>query len=343
MKRVLGILAILTVLTLALPAPAFAAPEEDDRVVLGGSFTLQSGEVLEGDLVVIGGAAELEADSKVTGAVFVMGGNADIAGEVDGDVVLLGGNVNLMQTGWIHGDVSVLGGNLNRDSQAKIDGQVISGGGSFVWPLEGFEFPSYEYVRPFDTFRFRFSPLLDIFWFGFRSLLMAALAVLTVMFWPNPTDRTGKTAIGQPILSGGLGLLTFIVAPVLLIALTITIILIPVMIVAVILWVVACVFGWIAIGLEVGNRMAESFKWELQPAAAAGIGTLVVSLVFGGIGLVPCIGWIAPFLVLSVGLGAVILTRFGSREYQPAAALAPVEDAPKKTTTRKRTTTKKSE
>ena len=40
----------------------------------------------------------------------------------------------------------------------------------------------------------------------------------------------------------------------------------------------------------------------------------LISLI-GGIGLVPCVGWIAPFLVAAMGLGGVILTRFGSQPY----------------------------
>ncbi|MFQ5923361.1 MAG: hypothetical protein ACE5M4_11005, partial [Anaerolineales bacterium] len=55
--------------------------------------------------------------------------------------------------------------------------------------------------------------------------------------------------------------------------------------------------------------------------------------VVGGIGLIPCIGWLAPLLVGAAGLGAVILTRFGSREYEISAELPPPES--KKTPAKK--------
>ena len=124
------------------------------------------------------------------------------------------------------------------------------------------------------------------------------------------------------------------------ILLAITIIGLPVSFLLAVAFVVALVFGWIAVGVEVGHRMSEAFNWEIAPAASAGIGTLAVSFVIGGIGQIPCIGWLAPLLVGAAGLGAVILTRFGSREYVPASASAELAP-PEKKTPAKRTTTKK--
>lgn len=34
-------------------------------------------------------------------------------------------------------------------------------------------------------------------------------------------------------------------------------------------FVIAILFGWVAIGLEVGKRLGEMLKWELHPAAEA--------------------------------------------------------------------------
>jgi hypothetical protein len=160
-------------------------------------------------------------------------------------------------------------------------------------------------------------------WFGLRSLLVAALATIVVMFWPEPTARAARAVVAQPLLSGGLGLLTFVVAPVLLIVLAITIILSPVSLLAAVLLVLGGVFGWIAIGKEVGDRLVKAFTWDLHPAASAGLGTLALSLVVGGIGLIPCVGWMVAFVVVAIALGAVLLTRFGSREYAPAPAATP--------------------
>jgi hypothetical protein len=109
--------------------------------------------------------------------------------------------------------------------------------------------------------------------------------------------------------------LTVIIAPILVVILAITILLIPVSLLAVFLLIVAGLFGWIAIGTEVGKRIAQMFKGGWPLAASAGVGTFVISLVAGALNVIPCIGWIGSALVVMLGLGGVILTRFGTISY----------------------------
>jgi hypothetical protein len=350
MKKLVLVPAVVLVAALALPGAAYAGEAEQGQVVFGGSFTLESGDVLNGDLVIFGGSADLEQGSIVDGDVLLFGGNVEVNGEIKGDLALLGGNADLGPSAVITGDVVTLGGNVDRAEGAVVEGQLRSAEGfnrtfSFDFP----NLPDFD-----DTFRIRpfgrssvgpfFSPVTGILWFVLRTLVVAALAILVVLFWPKPVERAGSAAVSQPIVAGGLGCLTFIVAPMLILLMAITIIGLPLSFLAVVALVVAVVFGWIAIGVEVGRRMAEAFDWEIHPAAAAGIGTLAVGFVVGGIGLIPCIGWLAPLLVGSAGLGAVILTRFGSREYQTASATAelPPPESKKKPPAKKSSTKKSS-
>ncbi len=343
-KKLFAALTMVLIAALLLPGTAFAAEPQQGQVVMGGDYTLEAGETLDGDLLVFGGNVTLEAESIVQGNVLLMGGNANIDGEVGGDLALLGGNADLGATAVLQGSVISLGGNLSRAEGAEIGGDVVSAD-EFSVPMQ-FDFPNFNFGRtrifgPFDGVGFRFSPVWDVLWFVFRSLLLAALAILVVMFWPQPTARAAAAVVSQPILSGGLGLLTFIVAPILLVVLAITIILSPVSLLAGILLVVAGVFGWIAIGQEVGDRLTEAFSWDVHPAASAGIGTLATSLVVGGVGLVPCVGWLGGVVVTAIGLGAVLLTRFGSREYagnggNPAPAGKPSGSSSSKSSSKKK-------
>lgn len=347
MKRLVFVPVVVLVAALALPGVAYAGEAEQGEVVFGGTFTLESGEVLNGDLVIFGGSVELEEGSIVEGDVLLFGGNAEIHGEINGGLALLGGNADLGPTAVITGDVATLGGNVDRAEGAVVEGDFASADG-FNIPF-GFELPNLPElgdavrIRPFErsTIGPFFSPVTGILWFVLRSLLVAALAILVVLFWPKPAERAGDAAVGQPIVSGGLGCLTFIVVPILCVMLAITIIGLPLSFLLVVALVVAVVFGWIAIGVEVGRRMAEAFDWELHPAASAGIGTLAVSFVVGGIGLIPCIGWLAPLLVGAAGLGAVILTRFGSREYEMTSATAELPPPESKKTPAKKSSSKK--
>ena len=67
---------------LAVPRTASAksmdVPVLDDKVVFGESFTLESGETLDGSLIILGGVVLLEEGSFVMGDVVVLGGNLTI-------------------------------------------------------------------------------------------------------------------------------------------------------------------------------------------------------------------------------------------------------------------------
>jgi hypothetical protein len=51
------------------------------------------------------------------------------------------------------------------------------------------------------------------------------------------------------------------------------------------------------------------------------LGTFLIGIVIGTVNLVPCVGWLAPVIVGLVGLGAAVITLFGTRAV-PAHGLA---------------------
>jgi hypothetical protein len=222
--------------------------------------------------------------------------------------------------------VNIVGGNLNRATGATIGGGVNSGGGGygpFGFDFHGIQPPSFYWQNS------PFSIMANIMWFFLRVFLWAALAVLAVMFLPVYVGRVANTATSQPVLSGGIGLLTAVVLPIVLAVIMITIILIPVSLIGFLALAVAWAFGLIALGSELGRRMAHSLNQTWAAPVAAGIGTFVLILVINGVrDVIPCVGWILSAIVGMIGLGAVILSRFGTTSYptypsyRPASGLA---------------------
>ena len=301
---------------LALPsqvnaAPLFANPESQtysDKVVFGDTFVLGSGEVLDGNLTILGGTVTLEANSRVTGNVVLLGGTLNVNGNILGNLNTLGGSLFLESQAVIDGNLSMIGGSLHRDSQAQVLGQTLNGG---INPFN-FNLPDLPFTyNPFSGFQ----PIFNLFSTFINIIIMAALAILVVLIWPRPSERVAHAVGSQPLITGGLGLLTAIVLPALLIVLLVTIILIPASFLGFLVLGVAVLFGWFAVGLEVGKRIAELFKQTWQPALSAGIGTLAITFIASFIGSVPCVGWLVPFLIAVVGLGGVVITRFGSQTY----------------------------
>lgn len=318
-----------------IPSTAFAKGIHDDKIVAGGSFTLNSDETLDGNLFIFGGAVTLEEESLVEGDVLLMGGTISIDGRVEGDIVGFGGVIRLGETAEVEGDLTAMGAVVHRDPGAEVEGQVIKGiEGPFSFPIplpiipdvpNIPSVPDVPRVPYFHGFDFGVNPLWTGLWFLFKTFLWAALAVLVVMFLSKPIERTSDAIVAQPILSGGVGLLTVIVVPLLLIILAITIILIPISMVGALGLAVAWFLGRIAIGYEVGRRLAKMLDKDWAPAVSAGVGMFLLALVVDATGeLIPCIGWIFPALVAVIGIGGFLLTRFGTQSYPPETGTADV-------------------
>lgn len=288
-----------------------------DRIVAGGSFTLASGEVLSGNLVVFGGDVVLEENSTVNGDVVLWGGSLDAAGVIHGDVLSLGGSGTLFSTAVIDGNLTQFGGSIERESGSTISGEILSG--------QDFEFNWFDTDRPFmggfpqnlRDIGLDYSYMFGILWLLFVSLLMAALGIVVTLLFPNPTARIGHTSVSQVIVSWGLGFLTALVLPFLLVLLAITIVLFPITLIGFLGMAVAMFFGWIAIGYEIGHRFDEQLHLHWSPPVSAGLGTFILTLIaFGALRLIPCLGWVLPIMiVIPLGLGAVLLTRFGTQTY----------------------------
>ena len=315
-KYVRYIILIATLLVLVIPSTALAKDLHDDRVVAGGTFTLESGEILDGGLIVFGGTAAVEEDSIVEGDVVVLGGIATLNGLVEGNVVGVGGVINLNENATIEGDLTTVAASLNRDPGAQVNGQVITG---IDVPALSF-MPNTIDIQAIVPFEQTFNPFVfsfwRILWFLFRTLLWGALAALVAMFLPNPTTRTSNAIVNEPVMSGGIGLLAIIVTPIVLVLLAITCILSPISLLGAMVLVVAWLFGRIAIGLEVGKRIAKSLNRDWSLPLMAGVGTFGLSLVLDSVGtFIYCVGWLLPLVVGLFGLGGVILTRFGTKSY----------------------------
>jgi hypothetical protein len=310
-----------------VPATAYASGLEDGRVVVGGTYTLQTGQTLTGDLVVIGGSGTTQPGSHVVGGVALIGGMLDISGEVDEDIFALGGIVTLGPTAVVHGDVITIGAIVNRSELAQVEGQVTEG--TFD---EGFDLALPGVVLPpaigrIDVPLRGWTPLNMFFsvgWSVLKALVAAGLAVLVVMLWPERAARVSRSATAQPVVAFLIGLVTSIFAATLIIVLAITICLSPISLIGAVVLAAAVILGWVGMGLAVGWRMAQAFKRDWHPATQAGVGTLVVSLAVYAVALIPCVGMFFGMIVWMIGLGAVILTRFGGQDSPPSAAVQAV-------------------
>jgi hypothetical protein len=93
--------------------------------------------------------------------------------------------------------------------------------------------------------------------------------------------------------------------------------------------IVAWAFGIVALGVVTGKRLGGLLKQDWALPVSAGIGAFILTLVINGLNAILfCVGWLPSLLIGSIGLGAVILTRFGSHLYPPPDPLAAEGSSP---------------
>ena len=336
------------ILAFVWTSPALAQGPVGDQVIFGDNLVLKAEENIKGDVVVFGGNVTMPPSSEINGDLVVFGGNADIDGTVTGDIGMIGGNVKLSETAVVKGDIGLLGGNADVAEGATLEGNVQSFNRFGFGDGEGFTIPPIPSVAPVppippippispDSMRPSFSGWTDRAFGFFRGVFedVAALLSLAVIGWlvaafmPEQMKVAGDTLTQSAPLSFGLGVLTTLIAAVLGGVLLITICLAFIPLLGYIVLGIATLFGWIVAGQVIGERLLmASGRPFPNPVGSTVLGVIVLTtvVVMPIIGQVPCIGFIfglvgglVGIIVALTGLGAVILTRFGTQPYPPSA------------------------
>ncbi|MEW6502406.1 MAG: polymer-forming cytoskeletal protein [Chloroflexota bacterium] len=313
-------LIITFILTLATPVVVLAQNPppggeqfNGDQLIFGENYVLRTSQTLNGSLVVFGGNAQIENGATVNGEIVIFGGNLQVSGTVNGNISAIGSTVNLESTSYVQGDVQIIGGTVNAYAGSTVTGSINRLNPQTLM----FNFDRFDFTPPGDTSSLRLltSWMRDALANLLRILAMAVLAVVVALLLPRPLRVLGNTIADQTLLSGGIGLLTMVVAPFILIVLIITILLIPVALIAMLVLAIAMLIGWIAVGFQIGERIAAMLKTQWVEAVSAGIGTLILGLIVWLLGYLFCLGGLMSLLAASVGLGSIILTQFGTKTY----------------------------
>ncbi len=250
----------------------------------------------------------------VTGDVSAFGGNVKIAptGNVDGDIASYGGKVEI--GGTVGGNVSSYGGGIALDSNANVGGDVSSyGGGITKAPTAqvrgnieqnhtGISLTSLPFFNPLG---FTF-PLLSL---AIWMLVAAALA----HWMPQRTLRVGEVMFSALPRSLAVGVLSWVLGLILAVILAFTIIGLPVTLGILLVLVIGGVLGNVAIGWLIGRSLLHHIAHiHASPVLAAVAGVVILILIES----IPFVGVILSVLIAMLGVGATLLSRFGSRRWR---------------------------
>lgn len=289
------------------------------------------------DIVKVGRDIMVEENEKVDGDVVAVGGDVTVKGTVTGDVVAVGGDILVTATGVIEGDASSIGGDIEKETGAEIRGKRFR---TFL-PKIFFTPPTF-----FGAFQgvALFARILKI-------VLLLFLGIVVISIVPKNVAKV-KDKIRQDFFKSALVGFAgeILIIPVLLL-LIITIIGIPVAIlVAPLLILAALILGYTGISYFIGEKFRESTSpIPESPMMTLVIGILAVESVlllarvvgifghflFAFSWILTFIGWMIWYVAITVGFGASILTRLGTRPKE--VKLAPSPANPSNFTTSEKT------
>jgi hypothetical protein len=326
--------------------------KKDAQVVVGSSLTVDEDEISK-EILVVGG--ELEILGEVVGDAVVIGGPARVSGEVRGDVASVGSSVYLESGAHITGDAVSIGGTVDREEDVTVRGEVVEVpfGPSFQFgalPWTGI-WGGRDWHDAEDVWRF--SPMhaaMGAFWRIFGVVILALLACLALLLARGPVERMERRIVAEPWKCGLVGLVAQILFLPLLIlvvvVLAVSIIGIPLLLLvpfAIFALIVVCFFGFVAVAHQLGSMLKERFGWKLDsPFLVVALGVLLIQI-WGFIGSLFDVGWgplwfiavmffvfsaVVKYVAWTVGFGAALLTRFGTKETWGDSAAAPLPPPP---------------
>lgn len=315
------------------------ADDEDDQVSvsIGGGPDAPGFSIRSRDEVVrIGGAVHIAADEHVEGSVVAVGGSVTIDGEVDEDAVAVMGSLHLGPTAVVHGDAVSVGGTVSRAPGAKVGGEVVSASffGGTKHSKGGESHQEIEVAHSFDSG----STAGDVWFDILLILLLALMSAAAHLVAQSAVKRVEDAAVATPWKAAVVGLLVEIffipVFVVCILVLAISLIGIPLLLafipgaligIAAALWL-----GWAGVSLYAGRLVRRRFGWRFGgdrfglflfgSALLLLAGTMadVVGLLGSWLSYLAAFLAFAGFLIIyaagTCGLGAVVLTRFGTRD-----------------------------
>jgi hypothetical protein len=311
----------------------------DDSGVRIGEREYETGEGVSGrtkvrvigeDMVRFGDDIVIEENEVVEGDVVSILGSIVVDGMVEGDVVAVGGELTIGPTGEIDGDAVVVGGGINKEPGAKVRGETVGIGSG----------PGFSVGRPFFAGNI-FSRGGRLFIFIMWTILLIVLGLIIIAVARGAVEKVTVRARKEAFKMGLIGLLAEVLLIPVILLFVITIIGIPIGVIVIpLVFALALLLGYVSVSYAVGARLGNGHGRSIYASMALGLIALQGLAILGGIvglpggsmnlvGNIICyIGWAVIYVAGTVGLGAVIMSKFGTAEYKPKAAVAPAHSGP---------------
>jgi hypothetical protein len=252
-------------------------------------------------VVKIGSDVTIEEGMKARN-VLVIGGQVTVEGTVENHVIAIGGPVVLTGTAVVGGSVFTLGGIIVRGRGAEVHGNLTEINtddiSTAITTALSDEWEGWSWIFAIVSISV------------FLGVLM--LTILIVFFIPRPLQVISETIKEKPlkvIALGIVGLIAVVPLAVLLAMSVVGIVLIPLEIAVVLC---AVLVGFVAVSHLVGRNFLAVLKRHDQSLMRETVWGLIVLWI---VGWIPYVGWMIKVSAIVLGLGGVLLTRFGTSQH----------------------------
>ncbi|MBI5868006.1 MAG: hypothetical protein HZB43_06905 [candidate division Zixibacteria bacterium] len=309
-----------------VPEPMIIGPVDihrDDIIHLTSDVTVAEDEIIRGDVICVFGG-QVDIKGKVTGSAVSVFGSVNVDGQVGEDAVAPFGQVHVGSAGSVR--KNVIASDIVKEPGGRIGGtrqEVLVNIFGRPWGVT-------RLVDPATTMTVLV--LLNLLFWTFLVLLAHALAARNVVKVKDKIQSSFFKSFFMGILAQLLAIPAILLLLVTIIGIPVVIFLVPLMIAG------AIVLAQAAVGLLVGEKIDQNVSLGLKtPLARTVMGYLIlqsISLVAlaatwaagsdTGTGLLRLIAIalfalaiLIAYVVVTVGSGAVIMTRFGTRPKDP--------------------------
>ena len=253
------------------------------------------------NIVKIGSDVTIEEGTKVHN-VLAIGGQVTVDGVVENNIVAVGGSVVLTGKAVVGGNVFVLGGITVRGRGAEVHGNLTEINSDDISAAI-----ANALSEEWEGWSWIFAVISMSIFLG-----VLLLTILTVFLIPKPIRLISSAIREKPfrVTAWGIGGLILIVPLAVLLAVSVVgIVLIPLEMTVVLC---AVLLGFIAVSQLVGRKLFTALKRQDQSMMRETIWGLIVLWL---IGWIPYVGWMIKLCSIVIGLGGVLLTRFGTNQH----------------------------
>lgn len=281
-----------------------------DQILIGDVYQLFPGSIIDGNIIGIGTTLIIAEDSLVKGDINAFGSTLEISGSVEGDINVFAGTTKIFNEAHIYGNINQIYQQVVAEEEAQIDGQIntLTIPIPVSLPIGEVVNTAAEWTKPTRWIIFQLS----------RTLAFCLITVLAVVIFKRSTNLVAKSIEENIAITWGLGLLTIIAAPISSLVLIITICLSPIGLLLLLVFVAAIIFGWISLAVVAGKALCSWLHFRLTPELQTLFGSLILGIVTSFLGWIPCIGWSVNLMIGTIGLGGVVLSRFGTYDENKA-------------------------